>query len=388
MRNIAMIAYTTLSTDSRVIREALAAKEADFNVDLYTLNERNRINLDRMNIIYTENMQYKGKNKFKFVLGYISFFFFCFFKISKNYLNKRYKIIHVNNMPNFFVFCCIIPKLLGAKIILDIHDLIPEVYAQKFNISLHHLFIKFLYLEERISGNVADAVISTNRLHSKRFISNKIRKNDFPIILNAADEKIFKSLNNRNFLAKEIIIIYPTTIAKHLGIDILIDAMVILKRRNVKVKLKIFGDGEYRETAIKLIDRKRLNDYIKFSDGFVSLSYLAHEYNKAHIGIFPASKGYSNNIAMPNKIHEYFIKNLCVVASNTEIIKEYFSNNVILFEAGDHEDLADKLYMLIQDRGLMKRYAQKGHEYYIKHPWSKYKKRYINLLNELANTKV
>lgn len=386
-KNIAMIAYTTLSTDSRVIREALAAKEAGFNVDLYTLNERNRINLDRMNIIYTKNMQYKGKNKFKFVLGYINYFFFCFFKISKNYLKKRYKIIHVNNMPNFLVFSCIIPKLFGTKIILDIHDLVPEVFAQKFNISLNHPFIKLLYFEERFSGNFADVVISTNRLHSQRLLSNKIKKNNLPIILNAADEKIFMPPNNRNFLAKEIIIIYPTTIAKHLGIDLLIDAIEILKHRKCKIKLRIFGDGEYRETATKLVDQKRLNDYIEFSDGFINFSSLSEEFDKAHIGILPYPKGYSTSFQMPIKMHEYFIKGLCVIASDNEIIREYFSDCALLFKAGDPKDLADTLYLLIQNRELMKEYANKGFEYYLKHPWSKYKKIYIDLLNDLANEK-
>ena len=244
-----------------------------------------------------------------------------------------------------------------------------------------------LYCEERISGNFADVVISTNRLHSKRFISNKIRKNNFPIILNAADEKIFKPSNNKNYLAKEIIIIYPTTIAKHLGIDLIIDTIEILKQRNCKIKLKIFGDGEYREAAIKKVYDKKLDGYIKFSDGFINFSSLSEEFDKSHIGILPYPQGYSTSYQMPIKIHEYFIKGLCVLASDIKIFKEYFSNCVLLFKAGDPEDLADKLYMLIQDRELMQEYANKGFEYYLNHPWSKYKKIYIDLLNELANEK-
>jgi len=377
-KNIAMIAYTTLSTDSRVIREALAAVEGGYNVDIYTLNETNKIDLKGVNTYYTKNNQYKGNNKVKFLLSYIQFFCFCLYHLS---FMKRYEIIHVNNMPNFLVFCCIFSKLLGSKVILDVHDLLPEVYAQKFDIPLHNPFIQCLYLEERLSGNFADVVISTNRLHSKRFKENKIQKTNFPKILNAADENVFKPIKNHNFKSEEIVIIYPTTIARHLGIDLIICAIEILKHRKCKIKLKIFGNGEYRENAINLVNKKNLNDYITFSDGFVSLSCLAHEYDKAHIGIFPAPKGYSNNIAMPNKIHEYFIKGLCVIASDTRIIREYFSDCILLFKSGDPKNLAEKIEMLIQDRKLMREYANKGYEYYLKNPWSKYKKRYINLLN-------
>lgn len=383
-KNFAMIAYTTLSTDSRVVRESLAAKETGFTVDLYVLNEDNKIALNDINIHYTKKKQYKGKNKIKFLLSYFNFFFFCFFKIC---FSRRYYVIHVNNMPNFLIFSCIFAKILGSKLILDIHDLMPEVYAQKFNLPLRHPIIRFLYLEERLSGNFADVVISTNRLHTKRFIKNKIHKNFFPEILNSADESIFNKTTNRNFFSDEIVVIYPTTIAKHLGIDILIDAMEILKRRDVKVKLKIFGDGEYRETAMKLVNQKELDDYIIFSDGFIDFSSLSEEYNKAHIGVLPYPNGYSTSFQMPIKIHEYFIKGLCTIASDINIIREYFSNCTLLFNAGDPKDLADKIYMLIQNRELMKEYANKGFEYYLKHPWSKYKKRYIDLLNELVNEK-
>ena len=76
-----------------------------------------------------------------------------------------------------------------------------------------------------------------------------------------------------------------------------------------------------------------------------------------------------------------------MVASDTKIFQKYFSNCAILFKAGNPKDLAEKIYILIQNRKLMKEYAVKGYEYYLKHPWSKYKQRYIDLLNELANEK-
>ncbi|MBP6933242.1 MAG: class I SAM-dependent methyltransferase, partial [Candidatus Methanofastidiosum sp.] len=44
-RNIAMIAYTEVSTDARVVRAAKAAIEAGFNVDFYTLREDNKFDI-------------------------------------------------------------------------------------------------------------------------------------------------------------------------------------------------------------------------------------------------------------------------------------------------------------------------------------------------------
>ena len=44
-------------------------------------------------------------------------------------------MIHVHSVPDFLVFAALVPKLLGARIILDIHDILPEFYASKFGAS-------------------------------------------------------------------------------------------------------------------------------------------------------------------------------------------------------------------------------------------------------------
>ena len=380
-KNIAMVAYTTLSTDSRVIREALAAKEAGFSIDIYTLKEGRGFFLDGINIFCLKRKQYKGKNKFKFVLSYLSFFFYLFIYFTKS--PRKYKIIHVNNMPNFLVFSCIVPKLFGTKIILDIHDLMPEVFAAKFNISLDHFLIKLLYIEERISANFVNEIISTNRFHTKRLIKNGIKKKRFTEVINAADPGIFKPIEKRDFSSKDITVVFPSTIAKHLGIDTLVDAAKKIKNRNVKVTFRIFGGGEYRNEIITKVDKMELNDYIEFSKGFISPSELSRELDNSHIGIIPWPKNVSTNYQMPNKIHEYFIKHLCVVASDVKILKEYFSNCICFFEAGDADSLADKIVFLLKNREEMKRLADQGYAFYEKNKWSIYKEKYIDLLDSL-----
>jgi hypothetical protein len=88
-KKIAMIAYTILSLDSRVIREAKAAVEGGYQVDFYTLNETAKDKIDGVNIIYSKQWQYKGKNKFKFILSYLRFFLFCFFKLTAKSFSKN-----------------------------------------------------------------------------------------------------------------------------------------------------------------------------------------------------------------------------------------------------------------------------------------------------------
>ena len=38
-----------------------------------------------------------------------------------------------DNIPDFMVFAAVFPKLTGAKIILDVHDIVPELFVTRFN---------------------------------------------------------------------------------------------------------------------------------------------------------------------------------------------------------------------------------------------------------------
>lgn len=382
-KNIAMIGYTSISTDSRVIRESIAAKKAGYNVDLYTLKEDKDYCLEEINIYRSKAKQYKGDKKIYFIVSYLSFFLYCFWRLTLR--GRKYSVIHVNNMPNFLVFCCIFPKIFGVKIILDVHDFMPEVFAEKFNITLDHWLIRLLYYEERISINFANEIIAINCLQIERFKKNKIKKKKFVEILNAADETIYTPFCNHDFLKDKINIIFPSTIAQRLGVDILIDAMHIIvnEKKYANIEMKIFGDGEYSNNVKRSIEIKNLSSNVNFYNKFIDFKELSVEMENAHIGVVPLPEGYSNSLALPIKLHEYFIKGLAVIVSDLPALRKYCPDCVIFFRPGVPYDLADKIIYLYENRDEMARYSALGHEFYKKHTWKKYKNRYIDLLNSL-----
>ncbi len=381
---IAMIAYTQLRYDSRVVREALAAVEAGYQVDFFTLKEQKPAQVPGLKVIYTKTEQYRGSNKFLFVGSYVSFLLFCMRKITARHFKQRYDVVHVNNMPNFLVFSTLLVRMMGVKVILDIHDLMPELFAEKFALPLNHWIIKLLYLEERWSANYAHLVISTNRLQSRRFKENKIRKSEFPIILNASDEKVFVPFTDHDYDSKPLVLVFPSTIAKRLGLDVLVDAMEIVAQTHKDVVLKVFGDGEYRPALVERIEEKSLTDQVRF-EGLIDHKALSDQLEQAHVGVIPWPSGHSTNYQMPVKINEYFTKGLAAIVSDVEILKEYFSDKALFFEAGNAQDFAQKIIELHENRALLKQLAAAGHEFYQANSWSRYKQDYQQILDKLCS---
>ena len=63
---------------------------------------------------------------------------------------RRYSLVHVTAPPDVMVFSALVPKLFGARIILDIHDIGPELFMRKMNVG-----------EDR-PGNTAHQVAGTS----------------------------------------------------------------------------------------------------------------------------------------------------------------------------------------------------------------------------------
>ena len=77
--------------------------------------------------------KYRGRGRLTYILSYLPFFLSFFLKTTALWFKRHYVAIHVNNMPDFLVFSTVIPKLFGTKILLDIHDPMPNfTFASKF----------------------------------------------------------------------------------------------------------------------------------------------------------------------------------------------------------------------------------------------------------------
>ena len=130
-----MIAYTNYRSDPRVIREAEAAVSGGFDVDFIVLRrdgEPAREDVAGVRLFHLNQTRYRGAGMIRYALSYIEFFLRCLLKTTWLQVKKRYRVVHVNNMPDFFVFCALVPKLMGAKIVLDIHDPMPNTFASKY----------------------------------------------------------------------------------------------------------------------------------------------------------------------------------------------------------------------------------------------------------------
>ena len=136
-RRAAVLLFSHYPADPRPRRAAEALAAQGVNVDLICLRDgdvsRHIETYGNINVTRVRLKRHRG-GKLGYVGQYAAFVLASFFYLASRSLTRRYDLVHVHNMPDVLVFAAIVPKLLGAKIILDLHDPMPELMQTIFKL--------------------------------------------------------------------------------------------------------------------------------------------------------------------------------------------------------------------------------------------------------------
>src|SRR5258708_4998710 len=120
---ISMITFDWYPADPRVRRLAEAAACAGYATDVICIRQPHEARFEICNgvRIYRMPMNRSFSNSLpKTILGWCWFLILAGITIARLHRQKAYDVIHVHNMPDFLVFSALLPKLFGAKVILDV----------------------------------------------------------------------------------------------------------------------------------------------------------------------------------------------------------------------------------------------------------------------------
>src|ERR1700720_4131061 len=186
-----MIAYTTYMHDGRVKRHAEALAEAGDHVDVICLDTDERPITNGVNVIGLPMRRYRGESKSAYLRSYLRFFRMAAQQAARMSMKQRYDVVIVCTMPDAVIVCAILPKFLGSKVVLDVHDTMPELYRDKFGGARGAAGAKLLMLKERMSSWWADRFLAMHELHSERLKLAGMPARKIHVVMNSPDIRIF-----------------------------------------------------------------------------------------------------------------------------------------------------------------------------------------------------
>src|SRR5581483_7141670 len=256
--------------------------------------------------------------------------------LTQRHRDLRYDVVHVHNVPDFLVFAAWYPKFHGAKVILDIHDVVPELFAAKFATKVGNLFVRFLRVVEKMSIAFADHVIISNDIWREKLISRSVSREKSSAFVNHVDRGIFYRRPRTRDDGK-LILLFPGVLQRHQGLDVAIRAFASIACSIPNAEFHIYGSGDAKLDLIGLTAALGLSDRVKFFKG-IPLDQMPDVIANADLGVVPKLANSFGNEAYSTKIMEFMSQGVPVVLSRTKIDSFYFDPSVVrFFEPGDSQ---------------------------------------------------
>jgi glycosyltransferase involved in cell wall biosynthesis len=274
-------------------------------------------------------------------------------------------------------------KQLGSRVILDIHDLVPEFYASKFNISNRSLLFRLLLMIERRSTAFSDHVIIANHLWQKKLIERSVPSNKCSVVLNYVDTVTFarktRTRNDKRFIA-----VYPGGLQWHQGLDVAIRAFGRVRTSVPNAELHIYGEGSEKNRIMCLVDELGLRGIVLLFP-VVPHREVAQVIVDADMGVVPKRADSFGNEAYSTKILEFMSQGIPVLASRTLIDSFYFHEPAVkFFESGNDADMAEKIIQIATDPNLRRVMVQSANAYFENNSWSSRQQEYLSLVDSLS----
>ncbi len=388
MARVCMVAYTHYPTDSRVRREAEALAERGDKVDFICLGDKGEKNPDLfngINLFKISISRYRGSNSVMYLMSYVQFFMIAIFMLTKLHLKNSYQVIQVHTMPDFMVFVALLPKLMGAKVLLDVHDLMPELYESKFGLPESHPLIRFILWMERISVGFADRAIAVHQPHLEALCQHGNPPQKFTLLLNLPDPKIFTRTTDYFFEKKSgLELIYHGTVSKRHGLEVAIKAVSALRSKIEGLKFSIIGDGDDIPRLSGLIKDLNMQEVIQIGGGMLTLDELVPLIQKADIGIIPIIYDEFTKYMLPVKLLEYVALGKPVICSRTSTIEAYFNDSMVqYFSPSSIDGLAECILYLYRNIDRRKEIIANADKFNREYNWNKQKKVYFQLIDTL-----
>ena len=380
-----MVAYSLYEMDTRVKMYAEALAGQGVEVDVFSLKQPGQPDTGDLNGVRIHRIQtrvHNEKSPFTYLVKLLLFLFRSSFILTKNSMGKRYDVIHVHSVPDFEVFASLIPRIMGSKVILDIHDIVPEFYASKFNKGRDSLVFKTLVLLEKLSIAFSNHVIVANHIWRETLLSRSVKPEKCTVVMNYPDTSIFRKYP-RTRVDGKFVMIYPGSLNWHQGLDVAINAFAKIAEKFPEAEFHIYGEGAEKKALLDLVQGLSMSDRILFL-GMKPTNEIAIIMANADLGVVPKRAVSFGNEAFSTKIPEFMAVGVPVLASSTMIDRYYFNDSQILFfRSEDVDDLASKMGTLINDSQLRSRLVECGDAFVRDNNWDVKKEEYFDLIRSL-----
>jgi glycosyltransferase involved in cell wall biosynthesis len=384
-----IVRHACYPQDARELKHATAIAEAGYSVDVICLREKNERAVENVRgvWVYRIPMTHKRGGALGYIIEYGLSFVLMSFVLLYRFLRCRYKVIHVSTMPDFLVFTSLIPRLLGAKVLLDLHEPTPELWLTKFGGRKDFFFWLQVQMEQWSIWYAKRCITVTETLRT-RFGERGADVSKITVISNVCNSQVYcpaPADSDQNRDRNRFTLIMHGLIDKRVGHETVVEAVALLRDKIPGIHFDIPGQGEYEDALRKRVQEMNCEDLVSFL-GYLPFSELLNRLRQADVGIVAMQRNPYSELIDTNKMYEYISMRRPVIASRLMGVEANFDETCIkLFEPGNAIELSECVLDLYRNPDQIPSLVENAYgRMQLKNSWQNTKTTFLQIVHDLA----
>jgi glycosyltransferase involved in cell wall biosynthesis/lipid II:glycine glycyltransferase (peptidoglycan interpeptide bridge formation enzyme) len=307
------------------------------------------------------------------------------------HLRRRVDLVQVNTVPDVLVFAALLPRLTGARVLLDLQEPLPEFLATKAGIGERHPAVRLAAALEQASIRFADAALTVTEQMRQAFVARGASPDKITVVMDGSDENVFDPTRFPRGRPEDdkFLVVSHGTIEPQYGLDTAIRAVAQLAPGIPSIELRILGDGSQRTELQSLACSLGVSDRVEFSPGFVPSDELVATLATSDVGLVALKRDRFRDLTLAGKMFDFIAMGIPMVVSATRSVDETFPSGCFeSFTSDDPSDLARAIERLYRDPKLAMTYAARAKDVAQPYSWAVQRQHYWEVVDALLNLEI
>jgi glycosyltransferase involved in cell wall biosynthesis len=393
MARICVVRQYYFPLDTRVRREVDALEKAGHDVTVVCLRSPGQPRRERRGGVTVLRMplRHRRGQVARYLFEHAAFLAMAAATVAALHLRRPWDVVQVNTMPDTLVFAALVPRLLGARVLLDLQECMPECFATTFAVPPAGAAVRTLGRLEQLSIRVSHRALTCTELMRDVFVGRGTPEEKISVVLNGSDEDVFDPRKHQppdGHDPERFVLVSHGTVEPRYGLDTGIRAVALLRDEIPGLKLEIYGEGTQLEELRRLAERLDVVDRVWFSGRFVPLVELVEAIARADAGLVAVRRDPYRDLTLCNKMYDFVTMQKPAIVSRTRSVEVCFGDSCFqLFNSGDEHDLARAIRQLHGDPGLRERLVRRATEANRSHRWAEQRKVYLDVVDQLLHAR-
>jgi glycosyltransferase involved in cell wall biosynthesis len=341
-----MVVHSYFPADPRVRKEASALSAAGHDVDVICLRGAGEPPAETCGAIGVRRSavsRRRSRGRLGYVVEYASFFIAASVALARLDREKRIDVVHVHNIPDQLVYAAFVPRWRGARVVLDMHDPMPELFVDKYGLAEDSRMRRLLIRLQSACCDYADHVIVSSEPLKELLVRRGTAPERVSVVINGPE---------RAPRADPFVMVYHGSLFDRYGLETVLHGMALAGPQLPSAELLVFGsdtDPAYVARLRALAEELGVAGRVSIN-GRIDAAAVRCTLDRADLGLVPARRSPHIDLVYSTKLLDYLAAGLPVLAARTPPIERRFGDAVRYYEPEDAEGFALGMLAAAADR--------------------------------------